>query len=82
MKPIAEAARLMGNRKIVRTGTAKKNGNTIHLWELNDGVTLELISGSKGFSSVTERHEGFDELVDYYMRCRAHVFVPRLKRVA
>lgn len=71
----------MGKRKIVRTGTAKKDETTVFLWELDDGVTLELIRGKKGFSSIKERHDSFQDLVDYYSR-NATVFVPGLPRVA
>ena len=71
----------MGKRKIVCTGTAKKDDSTVFLWQLDDGATLELIRGKKGFVSLKERHEGFHALVDYYSRS-AKVFVPRLKSVA
>ncbi|NWC83833.1 hypothetical protein HX798_26630 [Pseudomonas putida] len=81
MNPITAAARLMGKRKIVRTGTAKKDGSTIFLWELDDGATLELIRGRTGFTSLQERRDAFQDLVDYYSR-GAKVFVPRLSSVA
>lgn len=81
MHPISEAAKLMGSRKIVRTGTAKKDDKTIYLWLLDDEKTLELIRGKQGFTSLRERDEGFEELVEYYGR-NAKVFVPLLSRVA
>nr|WP_073675448.1 hypothetical protein [Pseudomonas aeruginosa] len=81
MNPIQQAAQLMGKRKIVCTGTAKKDDSTVFLWQLDDGATLELIRGKKGFYSLKERHEGFQVLVDYYSR-NAKVFVPKLSSVA
>lgn len=81
MNPINEAAKLMGTRRIVRTGTAKKGEMTVHLWELDDESTLELVRGKQGFISLRERHEGFDALASYYGRS-AKVFVPKLRSVA
>lgn len=81
MNPINEAAKLMGTRKIIRTGTAKKDDMTVHLWELDDGATLELVRGKQGFTNLRERHEGFEELASYYGR-NAKVFVPKLRSVA
>ncbi|MBI6600995.1 hypothetical protein [Pseudomonas sp. S4_EA_1b] len=62
-------------------GCPSARGIPIFLWQLDDGATLELIRGKKGFFSLKERHEGFQVLVDYYSR-NAKVFVPKLSSVA
>ncbi|MGI0646971.1 hypothetical protein ACRCPS_18300 [Pseudomonas aeruginosa] len=76
MNPIHLAAQMMGKRKIRRRATAKREQNTVFIWELDDGNALELVRKDKGFVSVVERTEGFDALVEYYSRSNAHVFSP------
>ena len=81
MNPILLAARLMGDRKMTRRGTAKTESCTIFLWELDDGKVIELIrdtpiSGTHCFRSVKERGEPFETLLNYYERGHARVFSP------
>lgn len=82
MNPIQLAAQMMGNRKISRRATAKSNDNTVFLWELSDGATLEVIRGKEGFKSVTEKHTGFEALMDFYQRAHARVFSADLRHSA
>lgn len=76
MNPIHHAAQLMGKRTICRRATAKRDQNTVFLWELSDGNTLELVRKDKGFVSAVERTEDFESLIEYYSRSNAHVFSP------
>lgn len=76
MHPIHQAAALLGSRTITRRATATMNQNKVFLWEMSDGNTLELVRGGKGFQSVKERTEGFDQLYDFYKRSHARVFSP------
>lgn len=82
MNPILWAARIMGSRKITRSGTAKTASCTIFLWELDDSKVIEIVRdtpthGPHSFRVATERDERFEDLLEYYERGHARVFSPK-----